>query len=56
MTWDQRRALNDSGSDGGGSGARDHAFSWDSKRVLRPLLVVPGYPGNLGVLPASNLV
>lgn len=22
MTWDQRRALNDSGSDGGGSGAQ----------------------------------
>ena len=44
------------GGDGEGQEPKDDTLPWDSKRVLKPIPVVPGYPGNLGVLPVSNLV
>lgn len=44
------------GGDGEGQEPKDDTLPWDSKRVLKPIPVVPGYPGNLGVLPVSILV
>lgn len=42
--------------DGEGQEPKDKALPWASKRMLKAITLVPGYPGNLGVLPASNLV
>lgn len=46
----------DGGGDGESQEPKEEALSRDSKRVLKPISVVLGYPGSLGVLPASKLV
>lgn len=41
----------DGGGEGKGQEPKDRALSWDNKGMLKPIRGVPGYPGNLGVLP-----
>lgn len=56
MKQDRRRRHSEEGrGDGEGQEPKDEA-SWDSKRMLEPVTVVLGYPGNPGVLPASHLL
>lgn len=57
MKQDRRRRHSEEGrGDGEGQEPKDEASSWDSKRMLEPVTVVLGYPGNPGVLPASHLL
>lgn len=52
----EEKTLKGGGGDGEGQELKYNILPWDSKRMLKPMPVVPGYPGNLGVLPLFNLV